>query len=547
MAFPDYEPTIPTFLHHVSEEFGDSPLVVLNGERITYRDSERKSAKLAQSLLAAGIGKGSRVGILMPNGPDFAVAFFAASRIGALVVPINTFFKAPEMAYVLRHADVDTLLMWPELLGNDYVERLEQCAPSLAKLDTPEIFVPELPYIRRVVIWGNSSPAWAQTLETFEAESSQNGTVDETFLEIVEACVSPADAATVIYSSGSTADPKGAVHTQGTLMRHSFNLNSFRDLQPSDRVFSPMPFFWVGGLVFTLLSTMHTGAFMICEEAFEAGETLALLEGERATIVAGWPHYTSAMVDHPTFAQRDLSSVRKGNLYELLPEEARPTDPELRSNSLGMTETCGPHSIDQMDYDLPEHLRGSFGPGVPGLEHMIADPETGDPLPVGEYGEICVRGYSLMQGLYKREREETFDANGFYHTGDGGYLNDEGHLFFKARLGEMVKTAGANVTPREIEIVLDSYPEIQGAYVVGVPDPNRGQNVVAALILNQGETLDAESLRKRLKNELAAYKVPRQFFFFEKESLPFTDSGKIDKRKLTQLLTEQGSGESQSV
>ena len=168
MAFPDYEPTIPTFLHHVSQEFGDSPLVVLNGERITYRDSERKSAKLAQSLLAAGIGKGSRVGILMPNGPDFAVAFFAASRIGALVVPINTFFKAPEMAYVLRHADVDTLLMWPELLGNDYVERLEQCAPSLAKLDTPEIFVPELPYLRRVVIWGNSSPAWAQTLETFD-------------------------------------------------------------------------------------------------------------------------------------------------------------------------------------------------------------------------------------------------------------------------------------------------------------------------------------------------------------------------------------------
>lgn len=547
MAFPDYEPTIPTFIHHVAEKFSDAPLIVLNDKRIDYRESERHSAKLAQCLLAAGVGKGTRVGVLMPNGPDFVTAFLAAARIGAWVVPINTFFKAAEMSYVLRHSDVDTLLMWPELLGNDYVERMEQCAPSLARLDTPEIFVPELPFLRRVVVWGHSAPAWAQTLEEFESRGARHPTIDEAFLAAIEAGVTPADAAAVIYSSGSTADPKGAIHTHGTLLRHSFNLNSFRDLEPDDRIFSPMPFFWVGGIVYTLLSTMHIGSFMICEEAFEPGKTLALLERERATVVAGWPHYTSAMVDHPSFAQRDLSSVRKGNLYELLPEDARPKDPELRSNSLGMTETCGPHSIDQMEYDLPEHLRGSFGPSVPGVEHKITDPETGEPLPTGQHGEICVRGYSLMQGLYKREREETFDADGFYHTGDGGYLNDQGYLFFKARLGDMVKTAGANVAPREIEIVLDGYPEIQGAYVVGVPDPIRGQNVVAALVLNHGETLDADSLRTRLKNELSAYKVPRQFFFFEKEELPFTDSGKIDKRKLIHLLAEQNSSGAQHV
>jgi acyl-CoA synthetase (AMP-forming)/AMP-acid ligase II len=300
-----------------------------------------------------------------------------------------------------------------------------------------------------------------------------------------------------------------------------------------------MPFFWVGGLVFTLLSSMHKGAFMICEEAFEPGETLALLERERATIVAGWPHYAKAMVDHPMFAERDLSSVRSGNLYAVLPKSEQPTDPELRSNSLGMTETCGPHSLDRMDVDLPERLRGSFGRAVDGVTHKIVDPDTGESLPAGTQGEICVRGYSLMQGLYKREREETFDRDGFYHTGDGGYLDEEGYLFFKSRLGEMIKTSGANVTPREIEIVIDALPEVQASYVVGLPDPVKGQLVAAAIVLNHDARLDADRLRGILRDELSAYKIPRHVFFCEKDTLPFTDSGKIQKIKLTDLLVEK--------
>jgi acyl-CoA synthetase (AMP-forming)/AMP-acid ligase II len=539
-AFPPYPPTVPEFLRACSARFGDRPLIALGDARISYAEADARSARLARALLARGVGKGTRVGVLFPNGPDWVVAWLAVARIGAVAVPLNTFYQARELGWVLGHADVQLLLAVPRLLGHDYLERLERVAPSLAGLEAEGLLVPELPHLRGVFVWGDpGGRAWARPASALEAAADACPAADADFLAAVEARVTPADAMAIIYSSGSTAEPKGAVHSHGAVLRHSYNLNRFRDLRGDDRVFSPMPFFWVGGFVFSLLSLMHVGAFLVCEESFEPGATLELLERERVTIAAGWPHYAKAMTDHPSFASRDLSSIRAGNLYSVLPESARPADPELRSNSLGMTETCGPHTIDRMDVDLPERLRGSFGRSVPGLEHKIVDPDTGETLPAGAVGEICVRGYSVMQGLHKVEREDTFDADGFYHTGDAGRFDAEGYLYFQARLGDMIKTAGANVAPREVEVVLESFPEVQAAFVVGVPDPVRGQRVAAAIVLNRGEALDADACRARLRGELSAYKVPRHLFFCERAQLPFTDSGKIDKRRLAAQLAQR--------
>jgi acyl-CoA synthetase (AMP-forming)/AMP-acid ligase II len=542
MPFPDYTPSVPEFLRSRAESFGDRPMILLNESRISYQEAERRSARLARGLLATGHGKGSRVALLMPNGPDWVVAWLAATRIGAVVVPLNTFYKPRELGWVLRHADVSTLLCLPRHLNNDYLERLEAFAPGLAEQKSEALLVPELPYLRRVFVFGEHDRAWARSDRDLEAAADAAPGIDEAFLRQVESCVTPADPMVVVYSSGSTADPKGAIHSHGSVIRHSFNLNAYRDLTPEDVFFSPMPFFWVGGLVFTLLSCMHAGSFMVCEESFDPAETLLLLEREKATIVAGWPHYAKAMMSHPSFRERDLSSVRSGNLYGLLPDSARPKDPELRSNSLGMTETCGPHTIDRMDYDLPEELRGSFGFAPEGVEHKIVDPETGATLEAGALGEICVRGYNLMQGLHKLEREQVFDADGFYHTGDAGHFDAGGRLFFRARLGEMIKTAGANVTPREVEVLMESFPEVQSAFVVGVADPARGQNVAAALVLDAGCELPPRVCRERLREDLSAYKVPRHYFFYEKADLPFTESGKLEKRKLAAMLERRIAG-----
>ena len=342
----------------------------------------------------------------------------------------------------------------------------------------------------------------------------------------------------VLYSSGSTADPKGAIHSHGTLIRHAYNLGTMRDLSPEDRVWSPMPFFWVGGLVFALVGNLHAGACTLCEETFEPEKTLRFLERERATVAIGWPHFGKALAEHPSRAERDLSSLRAGNVPDILPEAVCPVDPALRANALGMTETCGPHTY--AHGVLPEALRGSFGTAVPGLTHKVVDPASGARLPQGEAGEICVRGYSLMQGLYKVEREACFDEEGFYHTGDGGFFDTDGVLYFEGRLGETIKTGGANVTPSEVEAVLRELPEVADAHVVGLPDDDRGEIVAAAVVLAPGAHADGAELLQRAKDELAAYKVPRMLVLVASEELPFTDSGKIDKRRLREQLAAAG-------
>ncbi len=539
MPFPDFEPTIPVLLRRGARDHGERTLIVLGEDRLSYAEAERRSARLAAGLLDAGLPKGAHLALLMPNGPDWAVAFLAAARIGATVVLVNTFFQTRELRWVLRHSDAHALLATRSFRSHEYAARLEEIAPDIASQRAGDLRTDELPRLRAVFLDRPEGLPWAGSIRALETRPEHGAEADEARLREVEADVSPADPAVVIYTSGSTAEPRGAIHTQGAIVRHAFNVNACagRDLGPEDRVWSPMPFFWVGGLVVSFLGAMHAGACLLCEEAFDAERTLDLLERERATLAAGWPHYGKAMAAHPSFPRRDLSSLRAG-MIEILPPERRPPDPTLRTNSLGMTETCGPHTFGR-ESDPPETRRGSFGRAVDGIEHKVIDPETGATLPPGAEGEICVRGYSLMQGFHKVERERAFERDGFYRTGDGGRIDADGFLWFTGRLGDMIKTAGANVAPSEVEQVLATIAEIKEAHVVGVPDPARGQNVAAAIVLHPGRTIEVGAIRERLRADLAAYKVPREFVFLPEGALPFTDSGKIDKRRLRALLVER--------
>lgn len=534
----DYAPTISNLLARGLEEFGDREILVLEERRETYRSLERASSLLARGLLAVGVGKGSRVGILFPNGPDWVTAFFAVARIGAIAVPLNTFCKARELLWILKHADVDTLLSCDRFRTNDYLERLEQAIPGLTEHAGGPLLLPAAPHLRRILVWGDCDRGWARTASEVEALAGASRSIDTAFLREVEQTITPSDRLVIVYTSGSTADPKAVVHTHGALVRHAFQMAKARDLVPEDRIWTPMPLFWIGGLCFGLLGAMHCGACTLFEEHFEPGRTLEMLERERATLSLGWPHYVKTLREHADFARRDLSSMRRGQTRDSLRPEAEPRDPELYPNTLGMTETCGPHTWEDMSVELPEELRGSFGIPFEGIEHKIVDPETGASLPPGEPGEICVRGYSLMLGMYKQEREDVCDVDGFYHTGDGGYFK-HGRLFFRGRLGEMIKTGGANVAPREIELVLAEFPEILEAHVVGLPDPVRGQNVAAAVVLKPRQELSADALRSRLEGQLSAFKLPRHIGFFAEGSLPRTSSDKIDKPRLGTLLAQR--------
>jgi acyl-CoA synthetase (AMP-forming)/AMP-acid ligase II len=525
-------------------QHGDRVLAVLGERRLTYADADRQSAALAKGLLAVGVGKGTRLGLLVPNGPDWIVTWLAASRIGAVVVLLNTYAPPRELDWLLRHSDVALLVTADTYLGRDYRERIALAVEGVREQHHEQIRVRSHPYLRAVWVLGGTDgdrprDAWWGRVDDLVKRGVE---VQDVLLRAAEDQVSPADPVVIVYSSGSTADPKGAIHTHGALVRHGLNLSRYRPLRADDRVYTTMPFFWVGGLSYALVRAMHAGAALVCEERFEPGATLELLERQRVTHVVGWPHVGTALAAHPDFTRRDLSSIRSGPA-ELLPDSARVRDPGLVATSLGMTETLGPHLIDEEGRELQESKRGSFGRALPGLEHRVVDDQGRDVSP-GQPGELWVRGYSVMAGLHKHERDEVFTADGWYPTGDGGWLDEDGHFYFTGRLGDLIKAKGMNVSPREVEQALEEQPDVVRAVVVGIPAGDRGEDVAAAVVARPAEAghespVTADELVSRLRDILAAYKLPRQVAVFTDEAqLPKLDSGKIDRRSLAELLTK---------
>lgn len=525
-----YEPVIPAVLAAVTARHARADMVVASlpdgtSERITYGQADADSAAMAARLIAAGVTKGVRVGVLAANGPDFVVAFLAVTRIGAVAVPLNTFLGPTELAWVLRDADVHTVLSVESILGKHMLPRITAAAGGL---DMP-LRSTALPQLRNVLPLGDVTTDWPQEWPD---------PVLPDFLAACQQTIRPTDDLFVIYTSGSTSVPKGIVHTHGTAITHSRFIAAQHEWGPDDRIYVPMVFFWVAGLVFGLLGPLQHGATVLTEHKFDAGQTLRLLEAERATYTTGFPHVGPALVNHPNFAETDLSTLREGYQQVLLPPERRTPDPSLRVAQLGMTETCSSHTWWPPHEQVPESKRGSLGVSAPGYQHKIVD-DVGAEVPNGVTGEICVRGQAMMRGMIGRHWHELVDQDGWLHTKDAGYRDDDGHLYFAGRIDEMIKTSGTNVAPMEVEAELRRLPEVRVAYVVGVPDPERGAIVSAAVVLNDGHHADAADLTTKCRAHLAAYKVPKKWVILtDAEALPYTTTDKIDKRRLVTLISE---------
>jgi acyl-CoA synthetase (AMP-forming)/AMP-acid ligase II len=253
-------------------------------------------------------------------------------------------------------------------------------------------------------------------------------------------------------------------------------------------------------------------------------------------MVYGFAATVAHLAKHPSFPQRDLTSIRRGNLWPIMPESVRAADPDLRHNMLGMTEAGSVCLVSDDESDQPEHRRGSFGRPAPGFEARILDAETGNPCGIREVGELCFRSPFLMEGYYGRERHETFDADGWYHTGDLFHVDEDGFFYFTGRRGDMIKTAGANVSSREVEAAIFDLTGLV-AHVVGIDDAVRGQLVAAAVRVPAGHTApDSDELRRALRSRLSAYKVPQRLVFLADADVPMLSSGKIDARALKELL-----------
>jgi acyl-CoA synthetase (AMP-forming)/AMP-acid ligase II len=507
----------------------DGEFLVTDDERLSFAEADAQSLALADALLASGVGKGTRVGILFPNCAQWIISWLAAARIGALTVPLSTFAPGAELARLLRHTDTQVLLMGRSIAGRDLVDRIADALPGLAGGDAA-ITLAEVPYLRRVHVWPDCDRPWATPWP--------DTTGPVVFLaSSAEQEVRPADELVLVTTSGTTALPKSVAHTHGSLVRHACLLAHHRGVTATDRVYSPMPFFWVGGLTMVVLQALSTGAAVLAQDVFEPGATLALLERERATYVSCWAQASQAMTDHPDFAKRDLSSVRGGTLLEALPPERRPSEPELTPNLLGMTETGGPHTMVEVpDTPLPTERRGSFGIPLPGVvQHRIVDPSGFEVAP-GQHGELQVRGQILMSGIYKHERHEVFSPDGWYSTGDRGWFDAAGHLHFTGRASALIKTAGSNVSPAEVEAVLNAVPGVLHSFVVGLPHPVRGEVVAAAVVPSHGAQLSTEAVVAHLKRNLSGFKVPTLIAVLAESELPMLPTGKLDRQGLVRFL-----------
>jgi acyl-CoA synthetase (AMP-forming)/AMP-acid ligase II len=508
----------------------DGEFLVTDDERLSFAEADAQSRALADALLAGGVGKGTRVGILFPNCAQWIVSWLAAARIGALTVPLSTFAPGAELARLLRHTDTQVVLMGRSIAGRDLVDRMSDALPDLSTGDAA-ITLPEVPYLRRVHVFPDCDRPW-----TTPWPGASGSIVSLTGSAETE--VRPADDLVLVTTSGTTALPKSVAHTHGSLVRHAYILAHHRGVTAADRIYSPMPFFWVGGLTMVVLQALSTGAAVLAQDVFEPGSTLALLERERATYVSCWAQASQAMADHPDFAKRDLSSVRGGTMLQALPPERRPSEPELTPNLLGMTETGGPHTMVEVpDTPLPTERRGSFGIPLPGVvQHRIVD-ENGIKAAPGQHGEIQVRGQILMNGIYKQERHEVFGPDGWYSTGDRGWFDDAGHLHFTGRANALIKTAGSNVSPAEVESVLDAMPGVLHSFVVALPHPVRGEVVAAAVVPSHGAQLSAEALVAYARRNLSSFKVPTMIEVLTESEVPMLPTGKVDRQGLVRLLT----------
>ena len=527
--------TIPALLRSRTDAEPDRVLLAVDDGVLTYGVASRRSAELARGLLAAGIGPNSRVALLFANGPDFVVSWLALARIDAVSVPLSTFSTSPELVGLLRGADVTLLLSAPGYRSQDYVASLSAGIEALDLGAPPPLLAAVVPSLRRIVfafdrpVAENIDAGW--TLDGLLAMASA---VSTDVLAAVELAVTPADPMVIVHTSGSTSEPKGVIHTHGALIRHLDNLNQLRRYDRSEILFSNSPFFWIGGFAYALLGTLVAGATLVCANASDAGGVLRVLERERPTMVNGFAASVAHVAEDPTFASRDLTSILRGNLFPIMPASARPTDPELHHAMLGMTEAGSVCLASDDESEQPEHRRGSFGQPVPGFEAKVVGPD-GEPRATGEAGVLAFRGPFLMEGYDGRERHETFDDDDWFHTGDLVTVDDDGFFYFRGRESDMIKTAGANVSPREVEAAI---LEVSGlvAHVVGIDDEARGQ-LVGALVRAPDGSVDVDDLRARLRGRLSAYKVPRRVVAVPAEKVPMMSSGKLDLQALKELIS----------
>jgi fatty-acyl-CoA synthase len=538
--------TLPGFIREVAARFGErEALVQPRGdgtfESWSYRSLWDRSIEVAQALIACGLGKGDRVGVLMTNRAEFLSSVFGTALAGGTATPLSTFSTPHELEHLLASSACSVLLFERRVLLKDFAEMLCQLDPALREAAPGELASRKFPFLRHLAAVDCGEPVGA--IESWQGYLTRGAGVDRARVDARAASISPADPGVVFFSSGTTNKPKGILSAHRAVAIQMWRMRRQQGLREAVRYWTANGFFWSGNFVMAIGATLASGGTLVLQRTFEPEAALLLMARQRVNFLFAWPHQWAQLEAAANWKNADLSALEYIDIDSPIARH-----PTVRSNWIEPRHCYGNTETFTLSTGYPagtsrETAGNSHGLPLPGNSLKIVDPLNGKVVAVGARGEIAVKGPTLMLGYLGVPLDETLDDEGYFRTGDGGYIDETGRLFWEGRLNDIIKTGGANVSPVEIDAVIKDCPGVKLTQTVGVPHETLGELVVTCIVLYDGMALSEERVRSFAKERLASYKVPRRVLFFSGADLQLTGSAKVktaDLRKLAARTLDEG-------
>lgn len=508
--------------------------------RMNYKEFNMLCRKAARGLMKLGVKKGEHIAAWSSNTPEWVVSQFATGKMGAVLVTVNTNYRTAELEYLLKQSDSTTIILMEQFKDASYIDMVYEIVPELKTSEPGKLESSTLPYLKNVIVMGEKrfpgTYSWQDILD-------MAGDVTEEELDEQMATLKQSDVINMQYTSGTTGFPKGVMLTHSNIVNNAYNVASAMKLTDQDRLCIPVPFFHCFGCVMGTLACATVGATMVPVQEFSPKAVLETVEKEKCTALHGVPTMFIAELNDPDFGKYDLSSLRTGimagsncpiEVMKAVNEKMGATEITI---AYGQTESSP--VITQTRTNDPLELRvETVGKALPEVEVKIVKPGTMEEVPRGVQGELCTRGYHVMDGYYKNPdaTREAIDGEGWLHTGDLAVMDENGYCRVTGRLKDMIIRGGENIYPREIEEFLYKHPKVLDVQVVGIPDSVYGEEVMAWIILKDGEAATAEEIKEYCKGKISKHKIPRYIEFTD--SYPMTASGKIQKFKLKEQALE---------
>ncbi len=524
--------------------FPDNEALVVHHQDIrwTYAELKEQVDICAKALISHGVQKGDRVGIWSPNRAEWTVLQFATAKMGAVLVNVNPSYRLHELKYALNQSECSTIVLADQFKYSNYVGMINELAPELKSSRPGHLNAEELPHLKTIIVLNETPPAGMLSWKAFMGMGPQ---VNDTDLLRQQDTLQFDEPINIQYTSGTTGYPKGATLSHHNILNNAYFIARNMKFSEKDRLIIPVPLYHCFGMVLGNLGCMTHGATMIYpSEGFDPLAVLEAVEKEKATALYGVPTMFIAELEHPQFREFSLKSLRTGIMagapcpIEVMKKVKTLMHMKDVQVAYGMTETSPVSTQTRLGTPIEKQV-STVGQILPHLEIKIVDWETGKTAPIGEKGELCTRGYSVMLGYWNNEKQtkETIDDARWIHSGDLATMDEEGYIKIVGRIKDMIIRGGENIYPREIEEFLFTHPKVAEAQVIGVPDPKYGEEVMAWIKLHEDETATEEEMKEFCKGKIAHFKIPRYFKFTEE--FPMTVTGKVRKIDMREMSIKE--------